>query len=90
MENKVKYLEIIQGVISRMANNSFLMKGWAANSAKTACRFRKSGMLFRFARHGVTLCKRVIRFSAYHGHCTPSDTLWPSSCSSMHLHMCCP
>lgn len=29
MEKKVKYLEIIQGVISRMANNSFLMKGWA-------------------------------------------------------------
>lgn len=29
MENKLKHLEIIQSVISRMANNSFLLKGWA-------------------------------------------------------------
>lgn len=28
MENKVKYLEFIEGVISRMASNSFAMKGW--------------------------------------------------------------
>ena len=29
MENKIKHLEMIQGVITRMANNSFLLKGWA-------------------------------------------------------------
>ena len=29
MENKVKHLEMIQGVINRMANNSFLLKGWS-------------------------------------------------------------
>ncbi|MCX7640852.1 MAG: hypothetical protein N2Z23_10485 [Pyrinomonadaceae bacterium] len=29
MENKIKHLEFIQSVINRMANNSFLMKGWA-------------------------------------------------------------
>ena len=29
MENKIRYLEMIQGIISRMANNSFLLKGWA-------------------------------------------------------------
>jgi len=29
MENKIRHLEMIQGVISRMANNSFLLKGWA-------------------------------------------------------------
>jgi len=29
MEAKLKHLEIIQGVISRMANNSFLLKGWS-------------------------------------------------------------
>ncbi|MDD7793344.1 hypothetical protein [Clostridium sp. 'White wine YQ'] len=29
MENKIKHLELIQGIISRMANNSFLLKGWA-------------------------------------------------------------
>ena len=29
MENKLKHLEMIQGVISRMAANSFALKGWA-------------------------------------------------------------
>lgn len=28
-ENKVKHLEMIQGVINRIANNSFMLKGWA-------------------------------------------------------------
>ncbi len=28
MEQKMKHLELIQGVINRMANNSFLLKGW--------------------------------------------------------------
>jgi len=27
-EEKLKHLEIIQGVINRLANNSFLIKGW--------------------------------------------------------------
>lgn len=29
MESKLKHLEMIQGVINRMANNSFLLKGWS-------------------------------------------------------------
>jgi hypothetical protein len=29
MEKKIKHLEMIQGVISRMASNSFMLKGWA-------------------------------------------------------------
>lgn len=28
MESKIRYLEIIQNVISRMASNSFLLRGW--------------------------------------------------------------
>lgn len=28
-ENKIKHLEMIQGVINRMASNSFALKGWA-------------------------------------------------------------
>jgi len=28
MENKIKHLEFIQGIINRTANNSFLLKGW--------------------------------------------------------------
>ncbi len=29
MENKRKHLELIQGVINRLAGNSFLLKGWS-------------------------------------------------------------
>ena len=29
MERKMKHLEMIQGVINRMAGNSFMLKGWA-------------------------------------------------------------
>lgn len=29
METKMKHLEMIQGVINRMAGNSFLLKGWS-------------------------------------------------------------
>ncbi|GHT29154.1 hypothetical protein AGMMS49574_05050 [Bacteroidia bacterium] len=28
-DKKIKFLEMIQGVINRMASNSFLLKGWA-------------------------------------------------------------
>lgn len=28
MENKIRYLEMIQNIINRMANNSFLLKEW--------------------------------------------------------------
>lgn len=29
MKNKIKHLEMIQGIINRMASNSFSLKGWA-------------------------------------------------------------
>ena len=29
MNNKIKHIEMIQRVINRMANNSFLLKGWS-------------------------------------------------------------
>ena len=29
MDKKIKHLEMIQGIINRLANNSFLLKGWA-------------------------------------------------------------
>lgn len=29
MENRIKHLELIQGVINRMSSNSFMLKGWA-------------------------------------------------------------
>lgn len=29
MDKKLKHLELVQGIIKRMANNSFMLKGWA-------------------------------------------------------------
>ena len=29
MEKKIKHMELVQNVITRMANNSFMLKGWA-------------------------------------------------------------
>ena len=29
MDKKLKHLELVQGVINRLANNSFMLKGWA-------------------------------------------------------------
>lgn len=33
MDNKLKHLELIHGVINRMASNSFKLKGWAVTLA---------------------------------------------------------
>lgn len=33
MESKLKHLELVQGVINRMANNSSMLKGWAVTLA---------------------------------------------------------
>ena len=27
-EDKIRYIELVQSIISRLANNSFLLKGW--------------------------------------------------------------
>lgn len=29
MDNKYKHLELVQGIVNRMASNSFMLKGWA-------------------------------------------------------------
>src|SRR4030095_7344374 len=39
MERKLKHLEFIQAVISRMATNSFLFKGWAVTIAAALSAF---------------------------------------------------
>ena len=31
MDEKMKHLELIQGIINRMASNSFMLKGWAVS-----------------------------------------------------------
>ena len=48
MEAKLKHLEMIQGVINRMAGNSFLLKGWSVTltSALFALAAKDSNPLF--------------------------------------------
>lgn len=43
MDAKLKHLEFIQGVISRMATNSFLFKGWAITIAGGLSAFAAAG-----------------------------------------------
>jgi hypothetical protein len=42
MDAKLKHLELIQGVIDRMAQNSFLFKGWAITIAAGVSAFAAS------------------------------------------------
>jgi len=48
MESKLKHLEMIQGVINRMAGNSFLLKGWSVTliSALFALAAKDSNQFF--------------------------------------------
>ena len=48
MEPKLKHLELIQGVINRMAGNSFLLKGWSVTliSALFALAAKDSNQFF--------------------------------------------
>jgi hypothetical protein len=53
MEKKIKHLEIIQGVINRMAGNSFLIKGWCVTlvSALLALASKDSNTKFIFVSY---------------------------------------
>ncbi len=48
MESKLKHLELVQGVINRMASNSFLLKGWSVTliSALFALAAKDTNQLF--------------------------------------------
>lgn len=50
MEAKLKHLEMIQGIINRMASNSFLLKGWSVTliSALFALAAKDSNQFFSF------------------------------------------
>jgi len=50
MEAKLKYLEMIQGIINRMAGNSFLLKGWSVTlvSALFALAAKDSNQFFLY------------------------------------------
>lgn len=47
-ESKIKSLEMIQQVISRMANNSFLLKGWTITIIAGMFSLNHNNMLFMF------------------------------------------
>lgn len=43
-ENKLKHLELIQNIITRMANNSFLLKGWNLTILAALIGLNKDGL----------------------------------------------
>lgn len=43
-ENKLKHLEFIQNIITRMANNSFLLKGWNITILAALIGLNKDGL----------------------------------------------
>jgi len=62
MEAKLKHLEIIQDVINRMANNSFLLKGWSVVlvSALFALAAKDSNTLYIYLAYFPTIAFWVL------------------------------
>lgn len=62
MESKLKHLEIIQSVVSRMAGNSFMLKGWSVTlvSALFALAAKDSNSLFLFVAYIPCVCFWVL------------------------------
>lgn len=52
-EAVAKHLDFIQGVVTRMANNSFLLKGWALTVAGAFYGFAAKGSSVRVAAIGL-------------------------------------
>jgi hypothetical protein len=48
MENKIKHLEMIQNVVTRMAGNSFLLKGWSVTLVSALIALSAAGTDRRF------------------------------------------
>ena len=47
-ENQVRYLEMLQGIVSRMAFNSFALKGWAVTLAAGILAISATGISKRY------------------------------------------
>ena len=58
MECKLKHLEMIQAIITRMASNSFLLKGWSVTlvSALFALAAKDSNPFFLFVAYVPCIC----------------------------------
>jgi hypothetical protein len=48
MEMKIKHLEFIQGIINRLSNNSFLIKGWCITIVAALAALSSSGANQKF------------------------------------------
>lgn len=59
MEAKLKYLEFIQNIITRMADNSFKLKGWTVAIATAACAFAANNPRFS---HLILIIVPIIAF----------------------------
>ena len=68
MEDKRKHLELVQGVINRMAGNSFMLKGWAVTlvAGIFALAGKDIEKLYRPYGIYVTSSKVFYKESAYH------------------------
>ncbi|PIE77877.1 MAG: hypothetical protein CSA15_10725 [Candidatus Delongbacteria bacterium] len=65
MENEIihKELDLIQGVINRMANNSFLLKGWLISLITVILALSKDSLLSKDLTYlSITLCLPVVVF----------------------------
>ncbi len=62
MDGKIKHLEMIQGVINRMASNSFVLKGWTVVliSALFALAARDSNKLYIYLAYFPSLAFWVL------------------------------
>jgi hypothetical protein len=56
MERKLKHLEMIQGIVNRMASNSFLLKGWSLTLVAALIALSVSQAAFLFALVGLLPC----------------------------------
>ncbi|NUT36627.1 MAG: hypothetical protein HOV79_26535 [Hamadaea sp.] len=52
-EDRIKYLELIQAVIARLANNSFFMKGWGLTVTGAIYGFAASDLNWRVSAVGL-------------------------------------
>lgn len=48
MENKLKHLELIQSVVTRMATNSFMIRGWSITLVSAVFGLAAAGANFKF------------------------------------------
>lgn len=65
MEAKLKHLEFIQNTITRMANNSFLLKGWAITVIGALIGLNKDGLDAKVVWIGIFLTLMFWALDAY-------------------------